>query len=1613
MGINKLKPYIFLSYAHEDIETVNKIFQYFSETNLPCWIDYKGLRGGDKFHDEIAKAIRDCSIFISVISSTYLEKEFCSHECTFSSEQHKNALCIYIEEGVTVNTNHGLGIQFLYSGKTKPGFNIKWSDDEHALDKLFEEIERTPYIKAFRNHLLNGDDSIMPYLNEQDIPFNTLLNNSKKVYSNTGNYVIGEIRKELFPKFEVVKKEDASKNNNYGSSNDNLGNIIDFIEKNHKNNILMLGDGGVGKTVSLLNIMEYYNENYLPAIYVPLQSIYFDHPRAIEEYIKENVLKDEYLKDIIPKIAKYTNNLVIKCEKDGEVISNKFRLLVFLDGFNEIHTGKIQEAKSQIRNFLDNWPEAQCIIASRNSYINAEEFDPEIKPIRLLPLDISIVQDYLEEKNIYHDLPQKTFNLIRNPLMLSLFASSQSVLAELLTEKGCSNPYIDVDLSAGLDSSTKIIWAFLLSQLYKSEKGRSSLRMAECHAVIEFLLPALAVFFTLVDNPEDFNRKYISNFINSFLENNEHYKIYVKDRLTDIKQWYDYTGSIELINLIGTAIKELNILVYKDETKEILDFTHQEFRDFFAAVYYSNEIKNIANSKGSGQFTIGKIALKSTSVNADIIEASLINQTIIENCVVAYIIDILKENTHRPICDEENQIWDYQCNDHSVAYKCLDNLRGSDHTLTCANIINILKKARDGDLSGGDFSDLDLTNCDLQGCIFSRFYDDTLYPSNFKNAIINKENLIFEGHYSALGASCCSAEKLATADAEEKIILWDINNTTAPLNVITHAGSGIKKMLFSPDGNALYVMTNHEIYQVAISNEPISVAKKESFFKSPELLRDIKLDDHGQLFFTTAINAFNFKPISNPCIEDEIKFSSINSGGAVNHSKTQLAFGHIAAYKGVAIYDYDAEMNAWVIRDFGYSKILKEFLSEIVCVLSENNCYNKGVEYFLSHLKTQFEEPKRKCENVPDILLNSIYWQFEKKFKNKYFVVNSLKPALSDLALKYKNHILKLKEENPLLLRIVGREINSISYHNSKNVLLLSCVKEITDTKANKTKYDSFVIELNTETFQTKLISWYIGPSKLSAHYSNNQIIVTGNYSLYIFDEDGRKLAGIYTRSKDISFIYDKNPELLYAISQHYIYVMNDSLVCVRAINNSLGTYNLAFCSNGDCRYLVKTGDISNKDQLPAIDLANGTLKTIKKTETLRKEVKVARMARYANKGFRCSGGKILSFIDSFFFAQTDIYYKLIVSGCDFTNIKGSLSAPQYASILNCYGAYTNAEKLGVSKEPACLPAFVSSKSPFSPPDECEAKISPFSDQNKQFLKLDSCSEEINQSIKSNAFVFAKWKMISTASFYNGCLTSSDYSILEWIGRLRVATAEMIFKLMEAHVVEKPSNYTYELKKVNRRILETLHNSFNLLTAYDGASKRKIYSVSDAFGKIILENIATEQFYLARKLTFSDIMKTLALNQWFCETMLHYNEYLQNYDLYSVFSTDYKLECVADVHGYIKLNEQAFWAQEFRCDNLSENDIQEKIERLCLLASNYPSLTKKHVNEFLTKPPIIVIIGESYEHCIKLNKIICDIIPKIRKIYTYDALLHNDTVLDHYFEFLNDDAFALDLKSLI
>ena len=132
------EPYIFISYAHKDSETVSRILEKMKENGYRFWYDDK-IDPGTKWYDDIADKIKNCGFFISFVSRNYLSSEICEKELVYACQCKKKRLLVYLEDVALPS-----GLEMLNAG-------IQWHKQFDNEDKFYEQLWKTEGIADCKN----------------------------------------------------------------------------------------------------------------------------------------------------------------------------------------------------------------------------------------------------------------------------------------------------------------------------------------------------------------------------------------------------------------------------------------------------------------------------------------------------------------------------------------------------------------------------------------------------------------------------------------------------------------------------------------------------------------------------------------------------------------------------------------------------------------------------------------------------------------------------------------------------------------------------------------------------------------------------------------------------------------------------------------------------------------------------------------------------------------------------------------------------------------------------------------------------------------------------------------------------------------------------------------------------------------------------------------------------------------------------------------------------------------------------------------------------------------------------------------------------------------------
>ncbi len=236
-------------------------------------------------------------------------------------------------------------------------------------------------------------------------------------------------------------------------------------------NVVIEGEGGIGKTTALFSLCNAEDAKDVPAVYVPMHQLLRKDGTliGISDYL-EGLDKKKYGPQI--------------CDLTSVPMGDRPNLLVLLDGFNEVRADKRWDMLRAVNEWFTNHPGVQLVAVSRpmDGLNLGLELAGEPISITLEPLTREAVREHLEKYD--RDIPPKSAPIwkdLRYPLFLMLFLKTGNLSGK--TSAG----YPLAPKKA--DSGGALIWNFLQRELMKQEDEDWVLR---CAIACEYILPRIA-----------------------------------------------------------------------------------------------------------------------------------------------------------------------------------------------------------------------------------------------------------------------------------------------------------------------------------------------------------------------------------------------------------------------------------------------------------------------------------------------------------------------------------------------------------------------------------------------------------------------------------------------------------------------------------------------------------------------------------------------------------------------------------------------------------------------------------------------------------------------------------------------------------------------------------------------------------------------------------------------------------------------------------------------------------------------------------------------------------------------------------------------------------------
>ncbi len=1388
----------------------------------------------------------------------------------------------------------------------------------------------------------------------------------------------------------------------------------------HTHVALLGSEGGAGKTSILTKLFYRFLEDASPDSGITgMVPLYIDAKTLLaENYLILRYLAKNLYGEYTAMTDRTTGEIIGKLNREFSKKTDAPEYLLLIDGYNEIPEQSLAIFDRELGEYLSGgrYRNVRIVIAGRSlgEVISGDDF----YRLNLEKLEWQTASEYLTEHRSYHKTISPSLKKILSiPMYLKMYAETSA--------------------DARIRNKGDLLLQFVNWQKKKEQDAATDdVQTARYTIFLDYLLPLIAHRMVMTETTvsayvisEDALLDICRELI-QLLSGDEYQEFYGRE----FRNLYRQSG-IEDLKKFDLLDLSLDYLV---DTCKLLnrvsegqfEFIHQIYRDFFCARFIEADIRR-ATARKQAPTSFGNLPMNHRLKD-----------------ISGFVTELLEEG--RPYLDRERGLWDYSCNQTSYLTALLQIARDTEQK-NCptyiANLVSMLRVARAQDLSGCDFSHLDLRESALRFCVFSRFDALGVHASSFEGARINRENLLCENHSTDMKAVCVNETMIASMDDMGNLHLWNREpHPIFPIKILTGVNYPVSRMLFSQNGTCIYAMSTHEILEIPLPEEFYSVAKPKVLYQTTKRLRNLTMDDAGAISFTTAFNAFNPKPISNPNAPDVRNFHGINSAAAVNEEGNQLAFGYVTGYTGVKLYYRNSETDGWTEQKFGYSLYLEQYILELERALKQcklyylfpddqrvgNGKHHTRRTYFV-YLQHQKESWQYGYEKVPGMILEQIL-----KYLNQVSVTlySNQKQMLEVLAEKYTRLFLELKRENPFLLELAAKTIRRLEYHRDGKTLLISCYGTRMPKGAAEPIYDSYVFEMDTQTFAMKKLEYHSGGCPLEAQYDGDDVVMIRNHRIYIRGGNGNPNCYLTSIPKSVQYVLPALDDQSFFLLEHsFIYQFDKTLQCIKSMPNYLrGEKYLLACDEEGHGYLVSAEDFSatrkKEWNITAFDLTNGI--NVKLPNRLTGMKWGMASCILGKTGIKINGNLVGAFLDSIKADELPLATRLFICGCDFSGIETDMEEKDL-EILRRYGG--TVDGAGQIMPRICLESenFIPSQIPFLPPDESELPAAPYAFHRGAHLE----KSNLYPQAPGESWMEASrtWNLIHWGSFSKNGLEESDYGILEWMNRLGLVSRKMVVDLMDAGLIEKPAKYQYEPEKVGTRMSKTIHGAYRLSDRHfffrQGVHKNlPIYSPSVYGGRLMMLTTEEEQSALTdcHEVNIVEARLTLARNQWFCQTIREYQEQVTRYELHTVFDAQSHFFARARVDGYIKLGDQAFFAEIFRIPASEEVEkMQRKVNRLCQLATHYRYLhraldkntligyCRQFIPEPLTKPPILVFFCESLTHCEEIHEATKMISPHIRKIFTYDVLfnLGKERETGCYLEFIEDGVYGVKLEDLI
>lgn len=534
---------------------------------------------------------------------------------------------------------------------------------------------------------------------------------------------------------------------------------VQALWQNKKTQALLVGDGGMGKTVSLLLLWRdlLFEENGPVPVFIPLNEYNSASEAERSDFVVRYLCKN--LLNIPEPPAETVNALWKLFETPRE---GRPSMILLLDGLNEVTVPK-GRLMATVNDLAARAGGTQMVISSRNKQIEKLDLASESAALmQILPLTQETVIAYLKEKGQEIPANKDLLGLFANPMMLTLYSGANNIALRFKDD--------DRFHFKKVTTYGELLWNFNEAQLAQLTDGNDEADIRYQNFLLRVLVPYIAyrmedkgkyaITIRKLADPT-FNFKTILDEAFAELDTEELTELYPEFEgkrrelglgvLTELDEKEQRSGKVKQF-----LVERLRVLVMEGDD---LRFLHQNFRDFFAVCH----IRNMT-------------------------EAAMVRRVLPEvffkNYIPVYLRRLLGEiegehqsvptwnaaKGHLELLERENllsRLIDLCRTDSGIT------AGDAERAFVIRNVMMIWLDLRQS-LAGANLTCLDLRQIQFNGLPLTRHQGSAYLPARFEGSVLDGDSFLFKGHYGQINQVHYShdGQKLLTASDDGTIKEW-------------------------------------------------------------------------------------------------------------------------------------------------------------------------------------------------------------------------------------------------------------------------------------------------------------------------------------------------------------------------------------------------------------------------------------------------------------------------------------------------------------------------------------------------------------------------------------------------------------------------------------------------------------------------------------------------------------------------------------------------------------------------------------------------------------------------------------------------------------------------